>query len=99
MQLNETTRRPRLVPSAEFDADYAYTLAFGAFNSTNRTAYQTETAKFWYDESPGQSFWCSPHLPPSDALPLITGASLPVLQEFQACRSCGKAKSYRINIM
>ena len=57
VQLNETTRRPPVVPSAEFDADYAYTLAFGAFNSTNRTAYETETAKFWYDESPGQFPW------------------------------------------
>lgn len=53
LQLNETTRRPPAVPSAQFDSDYAYTVAFGAYNSTNRTAHQTETAKFWYDEDTG----------------------------------------------
>lgn len=42
-----------MIPSPEFDADYAFTLAFGAINSTNRTAYETDTAKFWYDESTG----------------------------------------------
>ena len=46
--------RPPVVPSAEFDADYAYTLAFGAINSTNRTAYETDTARFWYDEDTGK---------------------------------------------
>lgn len=54
VQLNETTRRPPVVPSAEFDADYAFTVAFGAINSTNRTAYETDTAKFWYDETTGE---------------------------------------------
>jgi len=48
--------RPPAIPSPEFDADYAFTLAFGAINSTNRTAYETDTAKFWYDESTGKSF-------------------------------------------
>lgn len=46
--------RPPAIPSPEFDADYAFTLAFGAINSTNRTAYETDTAKFWYDESTGK---------------------------------------------
>ena len=46
--------RPPIVPSPEFDADYAYTLAFGAVNSTNRTAYETDTARFWYDEDTGK---------------------------------------------
>lgn len=52
-QLNSTTQRPPVVPSAEFTADFEYTLAYGSINSTNRTAYETETAKFWYDETPG----------------------------------------------
>lgn len=52
-QLNTTTMRPPVIPSPEFDADYAFTLAVGAINSTNRTAYETDTAKFWYDESTG----------------------------------------------
>ena len=47
--------RPPAIPSPEFDADYAFTLAFGAINSTNRTAYETDTAKFWYDESTGKA--------------------------------------------
>ncbi len=47
--------RPPMIPSPEFDADYAFTLAFGAINSTNRTAYETDTAKFWYDESTGKA--------------------------------------------
>lgn len=55
VQLNTTTMRPPAIPSAEFDADYAFTLAFGAINSTNRTAYETDTAKFWYDEVTGES--------------------------------------------
>ena len=45
--------RPPLVPSAEFTADFEYTLAYGSINSTNRTAYETDTAKFWYDETTG----------------------------------------------
>ena len=53
LQLNSTTQRPPVVPSAEFTADFEYTLAYGSINSTNRTAYETETAKFWYDETPG----------------------------------------------
>ena len=55
MQLNSTTMRPPVVPSAEFTADFEYTLAFGSINSTNRTAYQTDTAKFWYDETMGKN--------------------------------------------
>ena len=55
VQLNTTTMRPPAIPSPEFDADYAFTLAFGAINSTNRTAYETDTAKFWYDEATGES--------------------------------------------
>lgn len=55
LQLNTTNMRPPAIPSPEFDADYAFTLAFGAINSTNRTAYETDTAKFWYDESTGKA--------------------------------------------
>ena len=54
LQLNQTSLKPPPVPSAEFDYDYAYTLAYGAINSTNRTAYETDTAKFWYDEDTGK---------------------------------------------
>lgn len=46
--------RPPIVGSPEFDTDYAFTLAFGSINSTNRTAYETDTAKFWYDEVTGE---------------------------------------------
>ncbi len=58
--------RPPAIPSPEFDADYAFTLAFGAINSTNRTAYETDTAKFWYDESTGKA--------PLDAMPCSSRA-------------------------
>lgn len=54
--------RPPVIPSPEFDADYAFTLAFGAINSTNRTAYETDTAKFWYDETTGKAFLLMPRL-------------------------------------
>ena len=61
MQLNSTTMRPPEVSSAEFKADIEYTLAFGRNNSTERTAYQTDTAKFWYDEDPGEAV-CQDHI-------------------------------------
>lgn len=54
VQLNSTTMQPPAVPSPEFNADFAFTLAYGQINSTNRTAYQTDTAKFWYDEDTGE---------------------------------------------
>ncbi|KAL3155847.1 hypothetical protein ABBQ32_012857 [Trebouxia sp. C0010 RCD-2024] len=52
-QLNSTTLRPPAVPSQAFNAALEYTLDFGRTNSTNRTDYQTDTAKFWYDEDVG----------------------------------------------
>lgn len=54
VQLNSTTMKPPAVSSPEFAADFAFTFAYGRNNSTNRTAYQTDTAKFWYDEDTGQ---------------------------------------------
>lgn len=53
VQLNSTTLRPPAVPSEQFNTALEYTLAFGRSNSTNRTEYQTDTAKFWYDEDAG----------------------------------------------
>lgn len=47
--------RPPAVSSPEFSADFAFTIAYGQINSTNRTAYQTDTAKFWYDEDTGEA--------------------------------------------
>lgn len=55
MQLNSTTLRAPAVPSHEFNAALEYTLAFGRSNSTNRTDYETDTAKFWYDEDTGET--------------------------------------------
>lgn len=55
VQLNSTTMQPPAVSSPEFNADFAFTLAFGQINSTNRTAYETDTAKFWYDEDTGKA--------------------------------------------
>lgn len=53
LQLNATMSKPQAVSSPGFASDYAFTVAFGAANSTNRTVDQTDTAKFWYDEDPG----------------------------------------------
>ena len=54
VQLNSTTMKPPAVSSPEFAQDFAFTFAYGRNNSTNRTAYQTDTAKFWYDEDTGE---------------------------------------------
>ena len=63
--------RPPVIPSPEFDADYAFTLAFGAINSTNRTAYETDTAKFWYDESTGKALHDATFVTSSHAFTIV----------------------------
>ena len=59
VQLNASLVGPPPIPSPEFSSDLEYTLAFGRNNSTNRTAYETEPAKFWYDEDTGESICLS----------------------------------------
>jgi membrane-associated phospholipid phosphatase len=47
-----TVPGPQKLASAEYARDLEYVRAIGGIASTNRTAEQSEIAKFWYEDSP-----------------------------------------------